>query len=235
VKDQYVGDINDYLKYALLRRLAGRDFSVATVWMLTAPDGRQDGRRLGYLAQPEKYRPLDPPLFDSLRELVRRGRREVQAVEREEIIPNATYVSDVLRDDLLTRHNYFQRVWEIAESRNLIFFDPDNGFCVESVQKGRRNSAKYLYWEELSDAFSRDHSVVAYQHFPRRARSEYIGEIADRVRGVTGSRQILAVSTSHVAFFVIPQPAAVKALSERLRAFSTRISLPRRQMVSIGF
>jgi hypothetical protein len=235
MKDQYVGDVNDYLKYALLRRLAERDFSVAVVWMLTTPDARRDGRRLSYLAQPEKYRQLDPPLFDSLRELVRRERRDVRAVAREEIIPNTTYVSDVLSDSLLARHSYFHHTWEIAGERDLIFFDPDNGFSVGSVPKGRRNSSKYLYWDELGEAFSRNYSVVVYQHFPRRRRSDYISEIADRVREVTGSRHILGVSTSHVAFFIVPQPAVVKVLSKRLSVFAEGSVLPRRQVVSIEF
>lgn len=45
MKDQYAGDINDYRKYGLLRTITeSSDLSLAVCWMLTAPDGRRDGR-----------------------------------------------------------------------------------------------------------------------------------------------------------------------------------------------
>ena len=44
MKNQYVGDVNDYRKYGLIRALIGdQDIKVGVCWMLTAPDGRTDG------------------------------------------------------------------------------------------------------------------------------------------------------------------------------------------------
>ena len=67
VKHQYVGDINDYRKYALLRALsAGGANRIGVCWMLTDSDGSSDGGKLAYLGQPERFRHFDPELFDIL-------------------------------------------------------------------------------------------------------------------------------------------------------------------------
>ena len=49
MKEQYVGDISDYRKYALLRALAGPGgLKPRVCWMLTPPDQRADGNKVGY-------------------------------------------------------------------------------------------------------------------------------------------------------------------------------------------
>jgi hypothetical protein len=74
MKNQYVGDINDYRKYGLIRALsASGKLSTAVCWMLTGDDGRRDGEKTAYLGQPGKYRDHDPDLFDRLREQVQAG------------------------------------------------------------------------------------------------------------------------------------------------------------------
>ena len=67
MKSQYVGDINDYRKYGLLRLLTrGGEINTTVCWMLTPNDGRGDGTRIGYLSQLEEWRDVDPQLFDHL-------------------------------------------------------------------------------------------------------------------------------------------------------------------------
>jgi len=67
VKHQYFGDINDYRKYGLLRLLAKESgLRLGICWMLTPDDGRTDGGKISYLADPERWRNLDPELFDRL-------------------------------------------------------------------------------------------------------------------------------------------------------------------------
>jgi hypothetical protein len=48
MKNQYFGDINDYRKYGLLRRLQA-GLSLCVCWTLTDDDGSSDGRFLEYL------------------------------------------------------------------------------------------------------------------------------------------------------------------------------------------
>ncbi len=49
MKNQYVGDVNDYLKYGLIRTLVkGRHLKAGVFWMLTDDDKRGDGEKIEY-------------------------------------------------------------------------------------------------------------------------------------------------------------------------------------------
>jgi hypothetical protein len=142
MKNQYVGDINDYVKYALLRALAAAHGGRLHVcWMLADADGRSDGGQLAYLGDTPRFRDLDPPLFDALAKLVSEGRRDVLAVEAAMILPDTTFHADTLLDVDALRQDYFDKLWSWLESDDLIFFDPDNGLEVPSRPRGRRDSS----------------------------------------------------------------------------------------------
>jgi hypothetical protein len=82
VKDQYVGDYNDFVKYAILRCVLEQSLPLAVCWMLTADDLSGEGGRTGYLSQPSKNHHLDPALFEFFQALVRQGNRSVAASKR---------------------------------------------------------------------------------------------------------------------------------------------------------
>src|SRR5215210_6514927 len=99
MKDQYVGDLNDFEKYALLRVLGPvSGLPLLVCWMLTPPDGRGDGGNLAYLNQPRRFRHLDSELFDQLNAIVSAGDRRVGAVEEAQLLPRATFFSPRLED-----------------------------------------------------------------------------------------------------------------------------------------
>jgi hypothetical protein len=207
MKNQYVGDINDYRKYGLLRLLSGRGaLSTAVCWMLTEGDGRGDGEKTAYLNQPGKYRSYDPDLFDSLQRLVRADcARDVGAVERAGILPAAMFHSARLTDDPDERRQYMDAFFRAAAGCDLIFFDPDNGIEVKSVPPGRKDSAKYLYWGELKRAFAAGASVLIYQHFPREERASYVAKLARKILNRTGAGTAYAFSSAHVLFLLTVQ------------------------------
>jgi hypothetical protein len=212
MKDQYAGDINDYLKYALLRALAAAHGGTLQVcWMRTAGDGRSDGARLAYLREPERFRALDPPVFDALGEMIERGRRSVRAVQDAAVLPSARFHGALLSDELAARVAHFERILGCLGTDDLVFFDPDNGLQVRSVRLGRRNCCKYLYWDELEQALGRQRSAVVYQHFPRRPRGEFtqalLGELTERHPG----RRAFAICSPWVAYLVCAPPAQARA------------------------
>ena len=216
MKDQYVGDINDYRKYGLLRELAA-GWRPTICWMLTPGDGRGDGGRIDYLRDPERWRACDPRLFDALRGLViAREDRRVRAIEAAAILPGARFHSLLLSDDSMQRARYFARLWARAHESELVFFDPDNGLEVRSCPYGGRGSARYLYWREVAAAWARGLSVLIYQHFPRVSRGEYLERRAGELLQCTGARRLYSFSTSHVVFFFLPQPRCAGRLARRL-------------------
>jgi hypothetical protein len=204
VKDQYSGDVNDYRKYGILRALAEAGLSLGVCWMLTPDDGRTDGKHTSYLFQPARWRRLDPALFDALAGIVA-SRRCVAAVEQSGVLGSAAFFSEQVPDRAPERETWFDNSLAALAGRDLIFFDPDNGLEVASVPYGRVNSSKYLYWREVARAWQNGHSLLIYQHFPRRERSAFIRALSQRFGEHCPGAEVACLSTSFVAFFAVAQ------------------------------
>ncbi|MGT2465040.1 hypothetical protein ACVOMV_06035 [Mesorhizobium atlanticum] len=151
MKHQYVGDISDYRKYALLRALSwGGANRIGVCWMLTPSDGSSDGGKLAYLQQPERYRQFDPPLFDILAHASEEPhRRRLQSIEDSGAIPGAAYFNELLPDEKAGRDTFMDCCESDFKRADIVFFDPDNGLEA-SLAKGRKNSSKYLYLDEVA-------------------------------------------------------------------------------------
>lgn len=216
MKNQYVGDVNDFCKYGILRALTAGGATTSTVaWMLTVDDLSRDGRKLAYLQTPERWRAADPDLFDRMARLVASGARTVAAVEASGILPHARFHTDVVPRRVDERRAHFARTLEIARGSELLFFDPDNGLEVSSCGPGRAGSEKYLLWSELVAAYSAGHSVLVYQHFPRRERTDYVRATAGLIAERTGSAAVPTFRTSSVVFFLAAQSAAADTSRSR--------------------
>lgn len=213
MKEQYVGDVNDYRKYALLRLLGRSGLRLGVCWMLTPNDERSDGNKLGYLDQPKQER-HDLELFM----LLRRVRGELDArrlilIEGSEILPGAVFVNTIVPEPLFDRQLWFKQASAALAETDLVFFDPDNGIEIGSVSKGRRNSSKYVYRDELAATYRAGHSLLVYQHFQRKERESFIRDVADDLRRVALDAEIWAIRTSHVVFMLVIQPRHRAALS----------------------
>lgn len=212
VKNQYVGDINDFRKYGLIRALTGDgELSCGVCWMLTPDDGRTDGRFLSYLDEPEQWRSFDPKTFDALREIVHdHKRRDVSLVEDSGVLPSAAFFAPVLNDDRENRAIYFAKASAALRDAQLLFFDPDNGLEVPSVPVGRKRSQKYLYWAELPQFLVGNRPVLTYQHFPREERQAYIRRRADEIAKTFSRVCVYSFRTAHVGFFLVVQASSMR-------------------------
>ena len=217
MKNQYFGDINDYRKYGLLRVLSGDGkISSGVCWMLTPSDGRTDGQFLRYLDQRDRWRGYDSDLFEHLYRCVRvDNQRDVRWVEDSDVLPNARFFSRMLSDDARARRDYFSGMLESFRDIDLIFFDPDNGFEVPSKLLGRKDSSKYLYWDELGRTYASGHSVLVYQHFTREKREQFVIRRADELGSRTEAPVIFSFRTSRVVFFLAAQVAHVAHLAHQ--------------------
>jgi hypothetical protein len=204
MKEQYVGDISDYRKYALLRALsAGGMNRVGVCWMLTPSDGSADGNKLSYLSRPDDYRSFDSELFDVLHlAATEPDRRRLQSIEESGAILNAEYFNEALSDDRPSRIAFMERCSRALANADLIFFDPDNGLEV-SLAKGRKNSSKYLYLDEVAAFYRSGKSLLIYQHFPRVERAAFLGICAERLRTAAPGCAVWTFTTAHVAFFLL--------------------------------
>lgn len=224
MKNQYVGDINDYRKYGLLRAIiSATHFSVVVARMLTPDDGSSDGTKTAYLNKPEQWSHCDPALFNGLREMLFSGEhRGVALVESSGIIPGATFFSDLVPDDAPGRASWFDSLCRSSGNCDLVFLDPDNGFEVKSKPYGRKNSSKHLYWREAVTLWESGKSLLVYQHFTRENRLDYIQRMLEALQHSTPGSTVEAFSTPHVLFLMALQPrhqkfhaAIVDAVQER--------------------
>jgi hypothetical protein len=182
MKDQYVGDVGDYVKLALLRHISpGHKLGVN--WYLTPHDPtKKDGRFTGYLCQPEHWRDLDAEVFDHLKEIVGTNRRTVR--ELEILLPKGTrFWSDIVAcppgPDFKGRHSA-RSTWArgaVAEFDqylcDLIFLDPDNGLQPMNCKVTHARATKHVLRSELGElkaqaALERDRTIVVYYHNTRR-------------------------------------------------------------------
>lgn len=189
--------------------------------MLTEEERKSDGMRVGYLDKSERWRSFDTPLFDALRSaVVERERRDVSYVQRKNLISHATYYSRRLTDS--NRKEFFLGFEGVSVGMDLIFFDPDNGIEVRSVPMGARGSHKYLYWVELIRSFSRGHSILVYQHFPRIERKKFTTLMVKTLHRKTGAKTIYSLGAGSVVFFLLPQRRHAKIFGDAAKEIQRR-------------
>jgi hypothetical protein len=152
-------------------------------------------------------------LYYSIKELVcRQGVREIRWIEKPDILPRCRFYSEIVPTDKHLRAEYFDGFLDLARDADLLFFDPDNGMEIKSLPLGRKNSDKYLYWNEVATAFQRGHSLLVYQHFGRQKRDPFIQDLAQEFGKETGVGTVYSFRTPNVVFFLVPQTDHQKLL-----------------------
>jgi hypothetical protein len=221
MKDQYFGDVNDFLKYALLRSLVMPDsLRLGICWMLTEPDGRTDGNNLAYFDKPERFRQRDPELFDWLKQVIgsEQDRRTARIEGSALLGPAASFQSSILTDLESERSKYFSECSARFAECDLVFFDPDNGLEIRSTLRGRKGSRKYLCWEDVCSNFTAGSSVLIYQHFIREKRAGYIARMVHELRARTCAATVFSFVTPRVLFLLASQERHAATFRTRLAA-----------------
>lgn len=237
MKNQYTGDLGDFGKYGLLKALCGDSqvgpsLSLGVVWYLTPDEkGKGDGGHVPSDKNRNWLRPCDPPLFDSLHDIVERGPREVASICKRELLPRGTnYFEEELSFNrmpanglqamekrLAYRAAWLSRALDRTRGCDLVFFDPDNGLEVKAKAHTKKGP-KYTYFEELAPFYERGQSLVIYQHIHRRtgetAQIQIHKQFAE-IREHIGSEDAFALlyhrGTAR-AFFVVPSNTQTRQL-----------------------
>jgi hypothetical protein len=216
MKHQYFGDINDYRKYGLLRTLRrDGDLRLGVCWMLTADDGRSDGRFTTYLSDPLGWRHHDPHLFDALACTVP-VRRHLDHVQTHELIPEAVFVDAAVPQERQQRAQFFEEAHERLAATDVVFYDPDNGIEIPSCPVGRSGSNKYVLWSEIERTYTAGASVLIYQHFRREKRNAFVARMARELRHRTEATSVMCFRTANVAFFLLGQQRHAKAIERAI-------------------
>lgn len=213
MKVQYFGDVNDYRKYILLRRVASA-LRLGVCWMLTPDDGRSDGAKRKYLQEPAKWRSLDPDLFDFLQKVREPPTSDCfDSLERHGIVPEAVFHSQKVPQDVSGRGRFHNACRASFADREIVFFDPDNGLDVKSHPIGGAMAHKFVFCDELRAYYDDGKSILVYQHFPRVQRDVFIAATMERIAAEFDKSKISVVRTPHVAFFAVIRPEHRNAFS----------------------
>lgn len=175
MQDRYTGDIGDFAKLGLLRALSDSQ-KIGVAWYLYPDEAHNnDGRHIKYLHEPEKWRHLDPALFDGLRNVVDSGLRNVAALKDLGLFEQAVFSAERLSFDgrinlrKQQRADWFQNLLTDLEDRSMIFADPDNGLCEDQgFSLSNKSHWKRLPLSEV-DALTTGRTGIFYHHNTRRA------------------------------------------------------------------
>lgn len=221
MKNQYIGDINDYRKYTLLQRLCENTaLQLGICWMMTADDSGRDGNKRQYLNQPQRWRHFNPALYDELNILLSsHNSPTIKQIEALSSLQSFTYFNTYITDNLTERKTYMAQALQRLNDCDILFFDPDNGLNV-SIKKGNKNSSKYLYRDEVQAFYSTGKSLLIYQHYPRISRPLFEQSIANELQELCPASSIHIIASHHVAFFLVlnPKHPELKAATCRLEA-----------------
>lgn len=213
MKNQYFGDVNDYHKYAFIRHLlAGTNLKLLVAWMLTKDDKGRDGKKRNY--SDEKN---DPELYSFLKK-VQSLTHNVALIEKQsKLLPNTSFHSKYLKDDPEERSDWWTDLMKMASKADLIFLDPDNGFEVKSVKKGRKRSSKYIYWDEIEALWADGKSLLVYQHWKHEKREVTEKNLLARIQALPGKPFSKAFPTSNVLYLLAAQKKHEPFLKNKLK------------------
>jgi hypothetical protein len=242
MRDNYVGDIGDYVKYGLLRHLAAHTgLRLGVVWYLYPdPCKVTDGADLDYLdsAKEHLYRDCDYELYDKLRNLIAANDRNVAAVKNRELLPKNTIFYEaplsfsglpkgagqakLQREQM--RQQWLAQALAHTEASDLVFLDPDNGLEISSTPYHRDKGPKFAFYREVEQFWQRGQSLVIYQHKNFHETTEIqirnrFKELGDRLN----TKEIYAIYLPNYSgriFFVVPQPKVDDSFKKASEAFA---------------
>jgi hypothetical protein len=217
MKDQYFGDFGDYQKISLLKILKEENLNIVVHWLKTKDDKSNDGKHIVYLNSPSLWRDYEPEIYDYLNKCLVKYSRSLFHIENSLFCRDIAFVDDLIEDDT-ERVKSLKKIVENPEY-DLVFFDPDNGIEVKSTNK--KNSYKYVLWDEIRSAFNAGKSVMVYQHFSRSNREVFIEAKLKDLRQKLGA-EAFALKVKHSVYLFACHKKDVGRIKRGLAKFSKR-------------
>ncbi len=171
MRNHYVGDEGDFVKYTLLRRICGttagdggEKLSLGIVWYL------RETKRVGYLSKPGDHRDVDPDVFDRLQRWNRdEQRRGVRLIERSGLFSDTAYFGCPVQP-FKARASWLQQALQKVARCRVVFLDPDIGLAPARPTRDHVLSSEL----ERFCCLEQRPTVVVYQHSWRMKRKRQI-------------------------------------------------------------
>lgn len=175
MKKQYLGDSKDSFKWDYLDYLTEslRYPILNIILMLTPDDESNDGG-----THPELF-PAREAILNFCRDL--KKQRDIRFIKKLPTTTNAKYIVKLHKEETYltsrNRNNYFKNI--SAESRQLLFLDPDNGF-----EPDKSNNEKHVLYSDIEamlKQLSPDVVITVFQHFRRISFNKDFARIKERI------------------------------------------------------
>jgi hypothetical protein len=225
LQERYLGDVHDFMKYALLRHLH-RDLglSIGVNWYLTDPlkvdgPGNNDGNQRHHL-KGGVYNHIDFDLLQSLNHFNDATQRKLADFETSRILPEGTsfFGPEVPVND---RNEWHNRALEHLKNQDLVFIDPDTGFRVPSASNSKL--PKYALYEEAMDYLAQDKVVMCIQFAPRCDPDQRARDIRTRFMAAVGKKADLPAIrcrvTPNILFLFLANEHRHPSLKASLESF----------------
>ena len=203
MQDKYVGDIGDFGKFILLKKLreaAGDQLWIGINWYyVTTEEKNKDGKHTSYLdgKNCDSFRQCDRDLHRKLSIIVNNeGQRNLRQVEKAGVLPINTIcyrepiVIDPWQDRVKLREEWFAQSVDLLNSAEIIFVDPDNGFFEDNQIVRKKKGCKYILLGEIMEYWKKGKSLIIYQHRDRTPVQTYNGKI-DRLASALNSKPLV--------------------------------------------
>ncbi len=240
MQNRYSGDIGDYSKFVLLRKLFTADVHrIGLIWYLYPDESHtNDGRHTSYLDQ-AAFSDCDPELVGGLQQVVNK-QRDIRTLETAGFLPNQTvYFSEPLdfhqryprqtvedkRHRRAARTRWLQKAITAVDHCNVVMLDPDNGLEVSScAQTHQARAGKYAYYHEVTHFFRAREVCVVYQHLHRQtSHPAQIQLGAQKLKQqVPNVAQVFALRYAPYtprAYFILASSQAVEQIRKSLQQF----------------
>ena len=210
MKDQYIGDVNDFFKYSILE-IFEKEFKkkIMVVWMLT----KSEGMDINY----DELEQYNKNLFYKLQHIIKTNKRNIKSIQ--EIYPNYVYKTDFFQKR--KRKKYFDEVKEESKDCNFIFFDPDNGISFNDNNK----NIKHLYWSEIKEFWKSGKDLLIYQHFRRQRWNDYLLELIDHIKEDIKDGFLIPIKTRNVMFVYISRENVFEKLKNIFNCWDNQIEV----------
>lgn len=201
MQDRYAGDIGDYGKLGLLRKLSEK-FSIGINWYDPGELDFERDKNGGFKQEDGKYRDFsgvrkfDDKLADALETI--KNNHSIQLLQELDLVDGAFYFGEKEKvpRDIDERKNWHKSALKKLGKCDIVFLDPDNGLLCDSVKPGTPKSVKYTYYSEVRDYLAQSSSVIIYNHRSRKREDIYFNEIVEKLCRETGAeRELIQVVT----------------------------------------
>ena len=182
MQNKYIGDIGDFGKFYLLKKLITNDMQLGINWYLVSVQEKNNDGKHKLCKYPDmKKEDWDIDLYNKI--VAAKNLEGLQG-----IIPN-TKCFDVLTPQSKERQHWLEESLKKMNDCKVIFCDPDNGFLPKYPAKLH----KYTFYGDIKFYYDNEKSVIVYQHQNRKTFENHSKEILAELEKVGISRRIVKI------------------------------------------